>query len=476
MGSFSPTAGMTVPDATEKRRAFFNTLAPVRARDARRHSVYYRDRVRWLKSIIPADASVTDVGCGIGSILKELPQKKKIGIDFSPAMIEEAQRNDAGSVYLEDNVELLSHRSPADYVLLLDGIHFLRDVEKSLRNIRAQLCHERTRLVVTHYNFLWQPLFLIAEAIGWKTKFPEQNWLGRSDIRNLLDLAGFETVETGERVLFPLRLPLLEPFCNRFLASLPFFRALCMVRTIIARPVGFPSKTPTVTVLLAVRNERGNIHKIVEAMPLMGSATELLFIEGHSSDGTFEEIERVAAGHAGSVIIRGLRQPGKGKGNALHYGMEQAKGDIIVIYDGDFTVHPSELPKLVEVLASGKAEYLNGSRLVYPLEKGAMRFLNLLGNKFFSFLFSWLFRQKLIDSLSSVKVFSRRDYHRMSLRMDPFGDFDILFGVAMQQLKMREIPVHFAERTYGVTKMQPFRHAWMLTTMFFFGAKKLRWA
>ncbi len=470
-----PEAGILTSEATDKRRAYFNALASVRVSDAKRHSVYYRDRVRWLQTMIPTDASVIDVGCGIGLILKELPQKEKIGIDFSPAMIQEARRSDSSSTYIEDNVELLHHHHSADYVLLLDGIHFLHDVERSLRNIRSQLCHERTRLVITHYNFLWQPLFLLAEIIGWKTRFPEQNWLVRSDIQNLLDLSGFEVIETCERVLFPLPIPLIEPFCNRFLASLPIFRALCLVKTIIARPIGFPPKNLSVTVLSAVRNERGNIKEIAASMPLMGDSTELIFIEGHSSDGTFEEIEHVSAANAGPISIRGLRQPGKGKGDALHYGMQQAKGDIIVIYDGDFTVHPSELPKLIEVLASGKAEYLNGSRLVYPLEKGAMRLLNLFGNKCFSILFSWLFKQKMIDTLTPVKAFFRRDYTHMTLRMDPFGDFDIFFGASMQQLKMREVPVHYLERTYGTTKMRPFRHAWMLLTMFFFGAKRLRW-
>ncbi len=462
-------------DATEKRRAFFTALAPVRARDARRHSVYYRDRVRWLSHLIPSDASVLDIGCGIGTILRALPQKHKTGIDFSPAMIAEAKAGDPASTYIEDDVEHLHHRGSYDYVLLLDAIHFVRDVEQSLRMIRTHLCHPRTRLVITHYNFLWQPLFLIAEAIGWKTKFPEQNWLGRSDIGNLLDLCGFEIVETSERVLFPLRLPLIEPFCNRFLASLPVFRSLCLVKTIVARPVGFPAITPTVTILSAVRNERGNIPKIVESMPVMGAGTELLFIEGHSSDGTFEEIERAVSAQRGGVTIRGLRQPGKGKGDALHFGMTQATGDIIIVYDGDFTVHPSELPKLVEVLATGKAEYLNGSRLVYPLEKGAMRFLNLLGNKFFSVLFSWLCKQKMTDTLTPVKAFFRSDYARMTLRMDPFGDFDIFFGASMQQRKMREVPMHYLERTYGTTKMRPFRHAALLLRMFFFGARRLRW-
>lgn len=464
-----------VLSAPQRRQAYFDALADKRQRDTSRHRVYYDDRVRWLRAIVPAHASVIDLGCGIGSVLSRLPNQEKVGVDLSPAMIDIARQRDVTSTYVTDNVEELTARGTYDYVLLLDTIHYLSDVGSALRSIRNQLCHERTRIVITHYNFLWAPVFLLGQFLGWKTKFPEQNWLSRSAILNLLHIEGFEAVQVGERVICPLSIPFVEPLCNRILASLPILRALCLVRVIVARPVWPERHEYTVTVLSAVRNEKGNIQRIVESMPAMGRSTELLFVEGHSTDGTWEEIQRVLASYSGVLRIRALKQDGVGKANALHSGAAASSGEMIVVYDGDYTVDPQELPQLYEVLADGRCEFVNASRLVYPMQQGAMRLLNLFGNALFSMMFSWLFQQKLVDTLSPVKAFFRRDYRRMDTRFDPFGDFDFFLGAARQQLLMREVPVHYLSRVYGTTKLRPFHHGWILLRLWWRGAKMLRW-
>lgn len=390
-------------------------------------------------------------------------------------MIEIAKNRDPKSTYLVDDLLTLQHATTYDYVLLLDTINFVSDVEIALKNIRTNLCHDHTRIIMTYYNFLWYPIFLVAEFLGWKTKFPEQNWLRRADIHNLLELAGFDVVQTGERVLLPLRFPLLATFCNRFLVSLPFFRMFALVKYVIARPRILQRKERTVSIISAVRNERGNIRPIINAMPNLGTRTELIFIEGHSTDGTFEEMLSVATEYRGPLTIKTLKQTGKGKANALHEGIAQSSGDLLFIYDGDFTVHPSELMKMYDCFAEGHAEFINTSRLIYPLEQGSMRILNLIGNKSFSVLFSWLFSQNLSDVLSPVKALFRRDYSAVETRMDPFGDFDFFLGAGSKQLDMREIPVHYLERTYGTTKIRRFHHGWLLLKMCFFGAKKLKW-
>jgi len=457
-------------------RKFFDTLAPQRERDKRRHRTYYRDRERWLRRLIRPDASVLELGCGTGLTLSCLPQAKKTGIDFSPEMIRLAHERDPQTRYLVDDILQLEHRESHDYVLLLDTINFLRDVQRGLQEIHDKVCHDRTRLVITYYNFLWQPLFLFGEWLGWKTKFPEQNWLGRNDIEHLLRITGFEVVQRGERVLCPPGIPLLASLCNRFLVSLPLLRAFALVKYVIARPAPRGHKTDyTVTVLSAVRNERGNIRRIVEAMPILGSRTELLFIEGHSTDGTWEELQEIVASYRGPLAVRALKQSGSGKGSALHDGITESAGEILLVYDGDFTVHPDELRKLYDILSSGQAEFVNASRLVYPLQEGAMRLLNLLGNKIFSMLFTWLFSQRLVDVLSPVKGFFRRDYPSVTTRMDPFGDFDFFLGAASRQLKMSEVPVHYLERSYGTTKIRRFRHGWSLLRMCFYGTRRLKW-
>ncbi len=462
-------------NSLDDRRQYFDQLASKRSRDARRHAVLYRDRIRWLKSLIPEDASVIDLGCGIGTVLSALPQAHKVGIDFSEKMIEKAKA-DTSSTYDVDTVGALHHSQKHEYVLLLDTINYVPDVQIALEDIRKKLCEDRTRLVITTFNFLWSPIFKVGEWLHIKTRFPAQNWLSYHALENMLSLAGFEVVEHSGRILCPVSIPLIAGFFNRFIATLPVFQRLCMIQTIIARPIPLQHPEHSVTVLSAVRNEKGNVRQIINAMPQFGTKTELLFIEGHSNDGTWEEIQQAILEYNGPLTIRGLKQPGRGKGDALHHGIRESTGDVLVIYDGDYTVHPSELPKLYHALVAGKAECVNASRLMYPMRGEAMPALNLLGNKIFSMMFSWLFGQKIVDVLSPVKAFYRSDYPRMTTRMDPFGDFDVFLGVARQHRKIRETPVHYMERSYGTTKLSPFGHGWLLTKMFFKGARIIKWS
>ncbi len=460
---------------TVEPRQFFDQIAPRRERDMRRHASFYRDRIAWLRRIIPASASVIDVGCGIGGVLGALPQTKKTGIDFSSAMIELARAAHPSAHFVTDDVETLTHHETYDYVLLLDTVNYLRDCQRSLRNIREHLCTQETRLIMTFFNFLWSPIFRLAEFLGLRTKFPAQSWLSYSDIENMLSLEGFEVVERGGRVLCPLGIPLIEPLFNRILSTLPFLRRLCLIQTIIARPLPRQTTEYTVSVLSAVRNERGNIRPIVKHMPAMGLRTELIFVEGHSSDGTWEEIEHVMQEYSGPLVLRGFKQPGKGKGDALHKAIQESTGDILIVYDGDFTVHPTDLPKLYAAIASGNAEFVNGSRLVYPMQERAMPFFNLMGNKIFSLLFGWLFSQHIVDMLSPVKAFLRTSYASMTTRLDPFGDFDLFLGAASGHRRIRETPIHYLERTYGTTKLSPLKHGWMLLTLFWKGVRILKW-
>lgn len=416
-----------------------------------------------------------DIGCGIGTILAALPNARKVGIDFSPAMIAEAMKRAPNVHYKIDDAEQLKLQEPFDYVLLLDAVSYIRDVQMALRNIRRKLCTDRTRVVLTTFNFLWAPAFRIAELLGLRTRFPAQNWLSVSDLNNMLSLEGFEIIESGGRILWPFWTPVLEPLCNRVLAALPVLQQLCLIQTLVARPIPSARRECAVSVLSAVRNERGNIRPIVENMPFMGTSTELLFVEGHSTDGTWEEIQKVVAEQRGPVTVRGLQQDGKGKGDALHKAIREAKGDILIVYDGDFTVHPSELPKLYDAIASGNAEFVNGSRLVYPMQEKAMPMFNLAGNKLFSLLFSWLFGQHIVDVLSPVKAFLRSAYAGMTTRLDPFGDFDLFLGAARQHQRIRETPLRYLERTYGTTKLHPIKHGWMLLKLFWSGTHFLKW-
>src|SRR5262249_37179114 len=270
------------------------------------------------------------------------------------------------------------------------------------------------------------------------------------------------------------------PLCNRFLCKLWPLRHLALANFVIARPAPKSSAAaPKVSVIVPARNESGNIAAIFERTPHMGRETELIFVEGHSTDDTLARIESEM--HAHSEMCSNLfRQTGKGKGDAVRLGFAKATGDVLMILDADLTVPPEDLPRFYEVLVQGKGDFINGVRLVYPMERQAMRFLNLLGNKFFSLAFSWLLGQPIKDTLCGTKVLWKHDYEAIAANrayfgdFDPFGDFDLIFGAVKLNLKLADVPIRYRERTYGATNIQRWKHGWLLLKMVVFAARRLK--
>jgi glycosyltransferase involved in cell wall biosynthesis len=322
----------------------------------------------------------------------------------------------------------------------------------------------------------------LGTSAGIRAKHPLQNWLSDDDVANLLRVSGWELVRRENRILFPAPIPLLDGFFNRLAPLLPWF---CLTVFEVARPAPVRSRAergPSVSVVVPARNEAGNIQAAVDRTPLMGSWTELIFVEGGSSDDTWERIQAVADVTAPSGVRIGpaLRQRGRGKGDAVREGFAVARGDILMILDADLTMPPEELPKFFEALASGQAEFVNGVRLVYPMEDKAMRFLNMCANKLFGLSFSWLLSQHVKDTLCGTKVISRRDYDRIAAGrayfgdFDPFGDFDLLFGAARLNLKIVDVPIRYRNRVYGSTNISRFRHGFILLRMMLHAAVKLK--
>jgi glycosyltransferase involved in cell wall biosynthesis len=302
------------------------------------------------------------------------------------------------------------------------------------------------------------------------------------DVTGLLALTNFEVIRHREEVLLPLPLSLISNFANRCLVKLWPFNVASLTHVLVARPVRSDlssQKLPRVSVVVPARNEAGNIANIFARVPEMGSGTEMIFVEGGSTDETYEVIERFIAEHP-ERRCKLLRQSGKGKGDAVRLGFQHATGEVLMILDSDLTVPPEDLPIFLEVLTSGKADFANGTRLVYPMEKEAMRFFNLIGNKFFSLAFSWLLGQPLKDTLCGTKVVWKTDYEAIAANrsyfgdFDPFGDFDLLFGAAKLNLKILDVPIRYRDRTYGATNIQRWTHGWLLLRMVVFAARKIK--
>jgi len=463
-------------EAKARRVAALDALAEGRDRWRARSRYYHESVEQLIRFVVPEGQSVLDIGCATGDLLAACKPRRGVGLDISARMVAVAREKYPALEFVIGDVQQLALDEKFDYVILSDVVGLLDDIWAALRALH-RVCHPGTRLVITYYNRLWEPVLKLAERLGRKMPTAEQNWLSMHDLANLLDLAHLEVVRRGTAVLLPVRVPLLAPLLNRLLVRLPLIRHLGLVQFFVARPGVSPPprRESSVTVLVPCRNERGNIRPLVARVPEIGLGTEILFVDGHSEDGTVEEIERCMKLRPGMRI---LHQVGRGKGDAVRMGFAAAQSDVLMILDADLTVPPEDLPRFYDAVAEGKAEFVNGSRLVYPMEGKAMRFLNLLGNKFFSLAFSAILEQRLKDTLCGTKVLRRDHYQRIAQGraffgdFDPFGDFDLLFGAAKQNLKIVDMPVRYRARTYGDTKIDRFREGFLLLRMTWLALRK----
>tara|TARA_B100000676_G_C18073649_1_gene846124 strand:- start:34 stop:1467 length:1434 start_codon:yes stop_codon:yes gene_type:complete len=475
---------MNLSDRKAAIRSDFDKLADARERWIVRNRNYYEDDRKYTQFLVLKGSRVLEIGCGTGELLARLEPSHGVGIDFSEQMVETARNNHPGLTFVlgdaEDGEFIAGLDGPFDYVILSDTIGYLDDIESVFRSLKSIMSPD-SRLIVAYYSHLWEPLLAVAESFDQKMPQPEVNFLSSTDIENLLYLSGFEVVRTEWRQLIPKRLLGLGNAVNRFIGTLPLIRRLCLRHYVVARPFVRQSDwSPSVTILVPCRNEKGNIEAAITRMPRFAEDMEIIYVEGHSSDGTFEECERVRDAYAGRWNIRVARQDGKGKGDAVRKGFDMAKKEILMILDADLTVGPEDLPKFYRAIAEGTGEFVNGTRLVYPMEQGAMRFLNYWANRTFALIFSFLLNQRFTDTLCGTKVLSKVHYDRIAAgreyfgEFDPFGDYDLIFGAAKLNLKITEVPIRYADRTYGEPQISRFRDGFLLLRMVVFAWRKLK--
>jgi len=467
----------------EEIKSYFNSIAKRRDYWRRRNWYYHKELERFFKFIIPenSSASVIEIGCGTGDLIASLNCKNSVGIDFSEEMIKIAKEKYPHIEFYVDDIENLSLSRKFDFVIMQDLLGHLSDVYLAFRNLR-KITTKKTRIIITTYNHLWEPIILFAEKLGLKMKQPYQNWLPLQVIENLLYLNDYEVVKKGFRFLFPIYIPLISNFINRCIAKLPIIKIFCLVCFIIAKQTQRQAEKEeySCSIVIPCRNEAGNIEEIVKTLTVPAKNVEIIFVDGASTDGTVEKIKEMAEKFK-SKNIKLIHQGGPfGKADAVRKGFDAANGDILIVHDADLTVPSEDVVKFYTALAEGKGEFINGTRLVYPLEKGAMRLLNMLGNKIFSILFTWILEQRITDTLCGTKALFKDDYFRIKVGrkffgdFDPFGDFDLLFGAAKLNLKIVEMPVRYKRRTYGETKISRWKHGWLLLKMCIIGFRKFK--
>lgn len=474
-----------IPDADKESALDLFSLEQGR----RKAPAYYDEVDRLYRYLIPSGHRVLELGCGTGRLLAATAPAYGLGIDIDPDKVEKARSLHAGQDALEfrtGDVEQMdfSELGLFDYIIISDLLPLLRDIQGAFNRLRP-ICHPSTRIITSFHSNLWKPLFTLATSLGLREPIPDYNWLSSDDISNLFHLSGFEAVSKGSRLLLPLRIPGLKWTFNRLLAKLPLLRTGCMSWHIVARPMAAPlpsrgPKAPTVSILVPTLNERGNIEDLFLRTPRMGRWTELVFVDGNSDDGTVEEIDRCAKKYGRQwKRIKRLQQSGKGKAQAVRQGFEECRGDILMILDSDLTMPPEDLPKYFDTMITGKGEFINGCRLIYPMEDEAMRFINMVGNHFFGLLFSYLLNQRVKDTLCGTKAMWRRDYEVLAANrsyfgdFDPFGDFDLLLGAAKMNLKIVDLPIRYRNRSYGEIKIDRWSSSLLLFRMSWLAFKKL---
>jgi SAM-dependent methyltransferase len=464
-------------------RRLADASAPERRKWLARAQFFHAEDLLYLKFLIPEGARVLELGCGTGDLLAALKPSHGVGVDFSGGMVAEARKTHPELDFIVGDIEdgefIRTLPGPFDYILVVDTLGALDDCQAMFEHLHA-LCTRETRLIIGYFSHLWYPALKSAEVLGLKMPQPPQNILSPADVGELVALADFEAVKSERRLLSPVRAFGLGRLVNRFLAPWPLVRGLCLRHYTVCRSRRQQgAEVRSASIVVPARNERGNIEPAVQRIPRFAQDLEIIFVEGHSNDGTWGEIERMIAAYP-DYDIKALKQPGKGKGDAVFAAFEVARGDVLIILDADLTVPPEQLPKFFDAIRSGKGEFINGSRLIYPLDVQAMRFLNLVANKIFSLLFTWLLSQRFTDTLCGSKALRRSDYVRLraargdSGNFDPFGDFELIFGASKLGLKAVEIPIRYTSRTYGETQISRFRHGLMLLRMVAFAFLRIK--
>jgi hypothetical protein len=484
-GTACPTPAAGTPEAYRAHRVrHWDYVARNIQRWNAGNRYYHRRLTQVFENLVPPGQRVIEIGCAQGDLLAALKPSYGVGVDFSAEMVAGARQKHPELTFVDADAHALAldetgDAQTFDVIILSDLINDVWDVETIFQRIRP-LSTPSTRVIVNYYSRVWAPLLALTGKLGVSTPKLAQNWLVSEDVSTLLYLAGFETLRNQREILWPLPFRPLSALCNRWLVKLWPFHYFALTNLTIARPFPAPAgkDAPRVSVIVPARNEAGNIAEIIRRTPAMGAGTELIFVEGHSTDNTWETIQREVA--ASGRPCKVFQQTGKGKGDAVRLGFAQASGQVLMILDADITVSPEDLPKFYEALVSGKGDFINGVRLVYPMHEEAMRLFNFLGNKFFSLAFSWLLRQPIKDTLCGTKVLWKKDYESIAANrayfwdFDPFGDFDLLFGAARLNRKIVDLPVRYGARTYGETNIQRWSHGVLLLRMAAFAALRVK--
>jgi hypothetical protein len=434
-------------------------------------SYFHHSVNRAFRFLAPEGKSLLYYGRYLPGLMPDLRAARAVIVSHDLPPTKETLHNESVQ-FVHSAYDAYKPEGTFDYIILNGALGESHDICRLLKNL-LPACTPSTRLIIYQHNYLWQGIINIAEKLRIIEPGTIQNWISVRDLKSFLNGMGFQVLRTFRQTLCPLKLGFLGPLLNRMAAIIPMFDFCAFDQFIVARPAVLAEpeqKGASLSVVLTVRDERGNIEPVVASLPQICPEQEILFVEGHSKDGTREEIERVMALYP-EKNIRVMTQSGKGQGDAIRAGFKAAHGDIIILYEGDGTSAPGDIQYFYDALCSGRFEFVEGSRFIYPFDNRSMPLLNKAGNILFARWFSWVLGQHTTDVLSGIKAITRKEFETIHANWgfmgldDPFGDFELLYGAFRFGLNFCEIPMHYQPRSYGVSKSQVFRHGLYLLRM-----------
>src|SRR3989338_2088423 len=451
-------------DASER----FNIVAEKYEYWRNKNLYYHNEITRFYKDIIPKNKNILEVGSADGYLLNELCPNRGVGVDISAQMIDIARKKFPHLNFVNSSIENYSYVHSFDYIVLSNILEFVSDLYIFF-SAMASKASPKTKMIITSINPLWEPAMKLATRLKMRIPVQMKNFVTSKDIENMLNISGWEVIESNYRMFSPVKIPLISFFLNKLIPRLPVLKNLCIIQFIIAKPKQLFTidHSLSCSVIIPCHNEEGNIEECIDRIPSLGSFTEVVVVDDGSNDKTATLVKNIQSGKKRVRLIS--YTPNKGKGHAVKTGFESATGDILIILDADMAVLPEELSKFYMVLASSQAEFINGTRMLYDMAPGAMKFINYLGNKIFGIILSFIIGQRNTDTLCGTKAFYNSDYMNFKMRRCPWGDFDLLFEAARMKLKTVEMPVHYFPRREGRSKMKAFKHGLMLLKMCWYG-------
>jgi len=437
-----------------------------------KNSYYYSNIKALISRIIPPGGSVLEVGCGTGEILASMKPKRGVGIDISKKMIELASKKFPQHTFIHSPIENLELDEKFDYIIMVDVVDHVHDVMDVFHNL-YHFCHPKTQVILTTINPWWDPILMFMEKIGAKMPEGPHNFIEKRNLTKMLELLNFSISYSSYMLLFPKKIPVLSFFANSIGTrtwGIKKFSAVqyMLIQSTVKNEVNLGMGC---SVVIPCYNEQDNIEEAVRRIPKMGRETEIIVVNDCSIDNTVQKVKDLQKEFSNLKLIDYC--PNQGKGYAVKKGFEAATQEILMILDADASTPPEELPRFFDPLNKGLCQFVNGSRMVYPMENQAMRTLNLFGNKIFGLIMSFITQQNISDTLCGTKALYKSDFKRIKWGLDKWGDFDLLFSAAKFGSKIMEVPVHYMSRKSGESKMKSFRHGLHLIRACFVGFREL---